>query len=103
MGLGLAADRISTRNGMCNGYFYGFLARSHADLLPWCRDATEDRERSVRYFSRDGVVLLYRMYCAQTRCFKNGGGMQDCFLGSSLGEKNRVRKAEGQIQCHKTR
>ncbi len=90
----MRSDVISTCNGMCNGYLYGFLARGDADLLPQFKDATEDRERSVRYFAKDGIQLRYKMYSAKTKCFKNTGGLQDLFEGKNLKQKNEARKFE---------
>ena len=54
---------------MCNGYLYGFRARLDEDLQCKFMTATEDRERSVRYFAKDGIVLRYQMYplCEQGR------------------------------------
>jgi len=87
----MRSDLISTANGMCNGYLYGFRVRSERKLLPCLRNATEDRERSVRYFAADGVVLRYKMYTATTKCFKNAGGLQDDWQGT-MAERNNARK-----------
>jgi len=87
----MRSDLISTANGMCNGYLYGFRVRSERKLLPCLRNATEDRERSVRYFALDGVVLRYKMYTATTKCVKNAGGLQDDWQGT-MAERNDARK-----------
>lgn len=84
---------ISTCNGMCNGYFYGFRARPDEDLLCILETATEDRERSTRYFAKDGIVLRYKMYTSKTKCFKNEGGIQDDYKGS-IAIRNDARKVD---------
>eukprot|EP00929_Paragymnodinium_shiwhaense_P026543 TRINITY_DN15780_c0_g1_i1.p1 TRINITY_DN15780_c0_g1~~TRINITY_DN15780_c0_g1_i1.p1 ORF type:complete len:891 (+),score=205.92 TRINITY_DN15780_c0_g1_i1:187-2859(+) len=91
---------IGTSNGMINGYLYGYRARRDEDLRPQFKGATEDRERSVRYFDKDGIHLRYKMYCAQTTVFKNPGGLQDAYAGSTIDERNTARKAEEE-QGHK--
>jgi uncharacterized protein YkuJ len=63
-------------------------------LLPTIADATEDAERSLRYFAKDGLVLRYRMYSGKTKCFKNSYGIQSLFQGQSLGMINRARKIQ---------
>ena len=76
-------DGLSTRNGEINGFLYFFINRHDDDLLPTVADATEDAERSLRYFHKDGLILRYRMYCGQTRCFQNHGGLQSLFGASN--------------------
>lgn len=78
-------DGISTRNGEINGFLYFFINRHDEDLLPVVADATEDAERSLRYFQKDRCVLRYRMYCGETRCFENGGGLQSLYAECSEG------------------
>lgn len=85
-------DGVSTRNGEINGFLYGFLNRHDPALMPVLADATEDAERSLRYFAKDKILLRYRMYCVETRCFQFGGGLQDLFLGESISAKNQARK-----------
>eukprot|EP00408_Alexandrium_pacificum_P032368 CAMPEP_0171280022 /NCGR_PEP_ID=MMETSP0790-20130122/65682_1 /TAXON_ID=2925 /ORGANISM="Alexandrium catenella, Strain OF101" /LENGTH=217 /DNA_ID=CAMNT_0011749221 /DNA_START=20 /DNA_END=670 /DNA_ORIENTATION=+ len=89
----MRSDLIATASGMCNGYLYGYLAREDRELEPQFMAATEDCERSVRYFVADGIVLRYKMYTAKTKCFKNLGGIQDSYEGT-LAERNEKRKAE---------
>lgn len=86
-------DGVSTRNGEINGFFYGFLNRHVLELQPRLGDATEDAERSLRYFKHDRIVLRYRMYCGDTRCFQFAGGLQDLFHGNNLKERQHARKA----------
>merc|ERR1712112_309037 len=97
----MRVDGISTRNGEINGFFYGFRNRHNANLLPRFSNAIEDAERSVRYFARDGIVLRYRMYCCETRCFDNGAGLQHTFgqvnVFDSLKESNDRRKEEEKV------
>merc|ERR1712112_157876 len=97
----MRVDGISTRNGEINGFFYGFRNRHNANLLPRFSNAIEDAERSVRYFARDGIVLRYRMYCCETRCFDNGAGLQHTFgqvnVFDSLKESNDRRKDEEKV------
>jgi len=90
--MSMATDGVSTRNGEINGFLYGFINRHEPRLQPAVGDATEDAERSLRYFDLDKIVLRYRMYCGQTRCFKSRGGLQDLFDGNDLKEKNASRK-----------
>eukprot|EP00930_Biecheleria_cincta_P005553 TRINITY_DN106484_c0_g1_i1.p1 TRINITY_DN106484_c0_g1~~TRINITY_DN106484_c0_g1_i1.p1 ORF type:complete len:599 (+),score=129.22 TRINITY_DN106484_c0_g1_i1:37-1797(+) len=85
-------DGVSTRNGEINGFCYGFINRHSPDLQPQVADATEDAERSLRYFKKDQMVLRYRMYAGVTRCFKFAHGLQSLFEGSSLSQKNDARK-----------
>lgn len=72
-------DGVSTRNGEVNGFLYFFLNRHRQALLPAVADATEDAERSLRYFTMDGSVLRYRMYCGVTSCGDNLYGLQGTF------------------------
>jgi len=95
--LSMSLDGISTRNGEINGFFYGWLNRHDQSLLPCISDATEDAERSLRFFAKDKIVLRYRMYCADTLVWKFSGGLQDQFSGTSLAEKNMERKAAERI------
>jgi len=90
--LSMWTDGISTRNGEVNGFCYGFINRHLRQLQPQIADATEDAERSLRFFRKDGVVLRYRMYAGVTKCFKYAQGLQELFPGSSLTEKNKARK-----------
>eukprot|EP00929_Paragymnodinium_shiwhaense_P083539 TRINITY_DN44571_c0_g1_i1.p2 TRINITY_DN44571_c0_g1~~TRINITY_DN44571_c0_g1_i1.p2 ORF type:complete len:539 (-),score=174.32 TRINITY_DN44571_c0_g1_i1:123-1739(-) len=64
--MNMAVDRISRKNGMVNGFAYGYRVR-HDELLRslYC-SPTEDVERSCRLFKRDGILLRYQMYCART-------------------------------------
>ena len=87
----MRCDVIGTSLGQCNGYLYGFIARDDDDLLPIFKGATEDRERSVRYFAKDKIHLRYKMYCAKTKCFFNKGGLQDAYDGT-LSQKQLARK-----------
>lgn len=93
----MQVDGISTRNGEVNGFMYGFRNRHLDTLLPRFSNATEDAERSVRYFSVDGIVLRYRMYCCETRCYQNGGGLQTNFgqmdVMDPIARSNQNRKA----------
>lgn len=68
--------RASTRLGLCNGFFWGCLNRKLKQLELQHGDGHEDVERTVRYFSHDGLVLRYREFCAKTRCKSNAGGLQ---------------------------
>jgi hypothetical protein len=90
----LSSDGISCRNGIVNGFCYGFINRHSNMLLPRIADATEDVERSLRYFAKDGLVLRYRMYSGKTNCFKNSYGIQSLFCGQSLVVINRARKIQ---------
>eukprot|EP00397_Hematodinium_sp_SG-2012_P012375 GEMP01012543.1.p1 GENE.GEMP01012543.1~~GEMP01012543.1.p1 ORF type:complete len:373 (+),score=108.51 GEMP01012543.1:448-1566(+) len=105
----MKVDGISTRNGEVNGFLYGFRNRHDDALLPVFSNATEDAERSVRYFAIDGIVLRYRMYCCETRCFENCGGLQHTFgqkrVTDPITESNERRKAAEAVaaqQMHKT-
>lgn len=89
----MRSEGIATGNGQINGYMYGFRSRPDSDLKNAFFSATEDRERSVRYFAKDGIILRYKMYTAKTNCFKNHGGIQDTYAGS-LVERNLARKEE---------
>jgi len=92
----MKVDGISTRNGEVNGFLYGYRNRHDPDLYPQFSNATEDAERSVRYFAKDGIVLRYRMYCCETRCYENGAGLQANFgqndISETLDESNENRK-----------
>merc|ERR1711964_190881 len=67
-GLSLQVEGISSRNGQINGFLYGFINRHCADLQPNVADATEDVERSARFYKKDAIVLRYRMYSGETKC-----------------------------------
>eukprot|EP00746_Dinoflagellata_sp_MGD_P065384 gnl/MRDRNA2_/MRDRNA2_27250_c0_seq2.p1 gnl/MRDRNA2_/MRDRNA2_27250_c0~~gnl/MRDRNA2_/MRDRNA2_27250_c0_seq2.p1 ORF type:complete len:658 (+),score=130.17 gnl/MRDRNA2_/MRDRNA2_27250_c0_seq2:119-2092(+) len=86
-------DGVSTRNGEINGFFYGFINRHDPSLLPQVSDATEDAERSLRYFQKDHILLRYRMYCGDTKCFAFQEGLQGLFEAPSLKEKWIQRKS----------
>lgn len=92
--MGMSCDGISTRNGEVNGFLYCFINRHSEELLPSVADATEDAERSLRYFKKDQCILRYRMYCGVTRCFENFGGLQSLFgdAGDSLATISAARK-----------
>lgn len=77
--MSMQIDGLSTRNGEVNGFLYFFINRHDEELLPTVADATEDAERSLRYFRKDGVVLRYRQYAGKTLVFKNRGGLQSLF------------------------
>lgn len=86
-------DGVSTRNGEINGFIYGFINRHEPCLLPQVSDATEDAERSLRYFHKDRILLRYRMYCGDTKCFAFEEGLQGLFDAVSLKEKNVQRQS----------
>eukprot|EP00929_Paragymnodinium_shiwhaense_P033787 TRINITY_DN18495_c0_g1_i1.p1 TRINITY_DN18495_c0_g1~~TRINITY_DN18495_c0_g1_i1.p1 ORF type:complete len:643 (+),score=167.74 TRINITY_DN18495_c0_g1_i1:84-2012(+) len=99
-------DGISTRCGEVNGFFYFFINRHDEALLPVVQDATEDAERSLRYFRKDKKVLRYRMYAGLTRCFQNHGGLQSLF--GEWGEQTKVvngrrkeKEREAAVELHK--
>ena len=68
---------ISRKLGIVNGYFYGFRVRHDAPVYPLLGSATEDVERSLRYYVNDGVLLRFRFLTAKTKCYDNAGGLQD--------------------------
>ncbi|CAE7029931.1 unnamed protein product [Symbiodinium sp. KB8] len=68
---------------------YGFINRHDDRLWPEVDDVIEDAERSARYYHVDGVVLRYRFLCGVTRCFKERGGLQAEFEGSTLKALNQ--------------
>eukprot|EP00397_Hematodinium_sp_SG-2012_P004298 GEMP01004309.1.p1 GENE.GEMP01004309.1~~GEMP01004309.1.p1 ORF type:complete len:977 (+),score=254.86 GEMP01004309.1:239-3169(+) len=89
-------DGLSSRNGEINGFLYGFRNRHLEELKPKLSNAIEDAERSVRYFAKDGIILRYLMYVCSTKCYRNGGGLQELFgqkdMSESLRESNLKRK-----------
>merc|ERR1712061_597065 len=85
----MKAGRLSCRNGLCNGFFWGCRIRKSTELELKYGDGHEDVERSLRHFRMDGVVLRYREFCAKTRCQTNAGGLQ-----SSSGAKIRRMEEE---------
>lgn len=89
-------DGLSSRNGEVNGFLYGFRNRHLDTLKPRLSNAIEDAERSVRYFAQDGIVLRYLMYVCSTKCYRNGGGLQELFgqknMSESLRQSNLNRK-----------
>ncbi|CAE8706463.1 unnamed protein product, partial [Polarella glacialis] len=88
----LLPDGVSSRNGEINGFCCGFITRHLDELMPQIADATEDAERSLRFFKHDRIILRYRMYCGQTKCFQFLAGLQDLFEGATLKDKNEARK-----------
>eukprot|EP00930_Biecheleria_cincta_P003104 TRINITY_DN104039_c0_g1_i1.p1 TRINITY_DN104039_c0_g1~~TRINITY_DN104039_c0_g1_i1.p1 ORF type:complete len:680 (+),score=60.59 TRINITY_DN104039_c0_g1_i1:48-2087(+) len=96
----MRSDTIGTGNGMINGYFYGFRVRANTpELLPQFKSASEDRERSVRYFAKDGILLRYKMYAAKTKPFHNAGGIQDEYEGSLDLRKADEREGHRMIEA----
>jgi len=80
-------------------FFYFMINRHHDDLLPVVSDATEDAERSLRFFQRDRRVLRYRMYCGETRCWQNHGGLQTLYSDGPDGAV--LRKEEERLAAHR--
>ncbi|CAE8616160.1 unnamed protein product [Polarella glacialis] len=65
--MNMHVGRISRKNGMVNGFMYGFRNRPRLDnLRSVICSPTEDVERSCRIYAHDGIVLRYLMYCART-------------------------------------
>merc|ERR1712232_306957 len=64
--MNVMVNRISRRNGMVNGFAYGYLVRHQVQFQSIHCSPTEDVESSCRVFHHDGVVLRYMMYCART-------------------------------------
>ena len=96
----MRSDTIGTSNGMINGYFYGFRVRADTpELLPQFKSASEDRERSVRYFAKDGILLRYKMYAAKTKPFLNSGGLQDEYESSLSLRKADEREGHRMIEA----
>merc|ERR1712217_705795 len=89
-------DGVSSRNGEINGFLYGFINRHDEFLFPQFEDATEDAERSLRYFHRDKIMLRYRMYCCITRCWQEQGGLQD-LVGSEDARKTAERRGASKL------
>jgi len=80
----LDLSRVSTRNGLVNGFLHGFIARPKCnELLRSLCDSVEDCEFSVRHFAKDGIVLRYSMYTVSTICYGNAGGLQAKFKDAS--------------------
>ena len=50
---------ISRRNGMVNGFAYGYLNRHSDRFRSVYGSPTEDVERSCRFFDSDGILLRY--------------------------------------------
>ena len=72
--MNLVVNRISRRNGMCNGFAYGYLNRHDPCFQSLFCSPTEDVERSCRFYEKDGVLLRYLMYAARTK-FKAPDGI----------------------------
>lgn len=77
--MNMVVDRISRRNGMVNGFLYGYRNRHDASLRSVYCSPTEDVERSCRMYERDGVVLRYLMYSGRT-IFKAPGGISNLYV-----------------------
>jgi len=97
--MSMKVDGLSTRNGEINGFVYFFRNRKCKEILPCVADATEDAERSLRYFQKDRRVLRYRMYCGSTHPFGFGGGLQSLFGAENdpRAKKNSLRK---EVELH---
>lgn len=80
--MNMAVDNISRRNGMVNGFMYGYRVRHDESLRSTYCSPTEDVERSCRVFAKDGVVLRYSMYCART-IFKAPDGISLLYFGAA--------------------
>eukprot|EP00435_Cladocopium_sp_Y103_P017074 s1738_g4.t1 len=85
--MNLVVNRISRRNGMVNGFAYGYLNRHDECFQSLYCSPTEDVERSCRFYEKDGVLLRYLMYAARTK-FKAPDGI------SLLYENARARKLD---------
>eukprot|EP00439_Symbiodinium_sp_Y106_P019477 s1468_g2.t1 len=72
--MNMRRTHISRRNGMVNGFAYGYLNRHSNEFRSVYGSPTEDVERSCRFFNADGIVLRYSMYSARTE-FKAAGGI----------------------------
>merc|ERR1719502_2251566 len=94
--MNLWIDGISTRNGEINGFLYGFINRHDDCLFPQVEDATEDAERSLRYFAKDKVVLRYRMYCCETKCWGYSQGLQ-ALMGDPTTRKEAERRGAQEL------
>ena len=92
--MNMSVDGISTRSGEINGFLYFFINRHDDEILPTVADATEDAERSLLYVRKDKCVLRCRMYCGDTRCAKNLGGLQSLYggWGDATGAASARRK-----------
>jgi len=99
--MSLRTDGVSSRNGEINGFLYGFINRHDAALQPSLMEATEDAERSLRYFAKDKIILRYRMYCCETRCYQYSFGLQGRFEGPGLREQNCLRKEAEHLGAEK--
>jgi len=93
----MAFDRISLRNGLCNGFFWGCCVRHAPELLLRHGDGREDVERTVRFFQLDGAVLRFRGLCVKTRCKKNRGGLQATMTQAQRATEER-RSVEGLVR-----
>ncbi|CAK8995043.1 Uncharacterized protein SCF082_LOCUS4189 [Durusdinium trenchii] len=72
--MNLVVNRISRRNGMVNGFAYGYLNRHDERFMSIYCSPTEDVERSCRFYESDTVLLRYLMYAARTK-FKAPDGI----------------------------
>eukprot|EP00747_Dinoflagellata_sp_TGD_P123673 gnl/TRDRNA2_/TRDRNA2_173854_c1_seq2.p1 gnl/TRDRNA2_/TRDRNA2_173854_c1~~gnl/TRDRNA2_/TRDRNA2_173854_c1_seq2.p1 ORF type:complete len:1202 (-),score=227.02 gnl/TRDRNA2_/TRDRNA2_173854_c1_seq2:146-3628(-) len=72
--MNMVVNSISRKNGMVNGFLYGYRNRHDESLKSIYASPCEDVERSCRVFDHDGVVLRYLMYAART-VFKAADGI----------------------------
>ena len=69
-------ESLSLRNGLVNGYVFGFRVRHDPSLRTVSGQMAEDVELSLRFFAADGAVLRYCMVTADTRVGATPGGIQ---------------------------
>lgn len=65
----------STDLRFCVGSFWGCINEHSSDLMLNIEEK-EDFERTLLYYKRDGGVLRFNMICADTKYYKEKGGLQ---------------------------
>jgi len=69
-------DKVSADLRFIVGPMWGMINRHSKDLIIKI-DEKEDVERTLQYWTKDGIVVRFNNISMETRYYKNKGGMQD--------------------------
>jgi hypothetical protein len=67
------SDTMSTDLKLIMGAFFGIINQMDPAYDLTLGDALEDKERTLKYFTRDGTVVRFNQLCVKYDCFTPGG------------------------------
>jgi hypothetical protein len=67
------SDTMSTDLKLIMGAFFGIINQQDPAYNLTLGDALEDKERTLKYFTRDGTVVRFNQLCVKYDCFTPGG------------------------------